>query len=64
MNPIDNKQFSDDYQKFVLQDPNVKHVNQYVPPFKLDAPPKTEKSKKEMKKQKKKPDDRSQKSEE
>lgn len=46
--------FSHDFHQFVFQDPDVKFLpNRVPPPFKLEAPQKTEKSKKEMKKKKK-----------
>jgi hypothetical protein len=56
MDPITNQQFSHDYQKFVLQDPNVRHIYmQAVPkPFSVLPPEKTGKSKKDMKKQRQK----------
>ncbi len=54
MDPISNQQFSYDFQKFVLQDPNVRVVHmQGIPkPFSLVPPEKSEKSKKDIKKQK------------
>lgn len=49
MNPIENKKFSDDFQKFVLQDGmRVVHI-EHPPkkPFSLDPPKKSDKSKKD-----------------
>lgn len=48
MNPIENEKFSYDFQKFVLQDPNVRMVNidHPIKPFNLEAPKKADKSKK------------------
>lgn len=54
MNPISNQQFSDDFHKFILQDSVTRVVNMnYVPkkPFSLDPPKKSDKSKKDLKKQ-------------
>lgn len=59
MDPIDNTLFSYNYQKFVLQDPNVNLVNMHAhppaKPFSLDPPKKADKSKKDLGKQKKGP---------
>lgn len=56
MNPISNNQmFSDDFQRFVLQNPNVQFVNRPLvppPPFRINKSEKTEKSKKDIGKQK------------
>lgn len=55
MDPVSNQQYAHDFQKFVLQDPNVQQVNyQAVPkPFNVDSPNKADKSKKDQKKQQK-----------
>lgn len=62
MHPLDptNRQFSHDFDKFVFQDPNTRFLNQLPPekPFKIEKPAETEKSKKDLEKQKKKSDDR------
>lgn len=53
MNPIEKAKFSDDFNKFVLQDQNVNPVNlqkKTPPPFKIDAPKKNDKTKKDIKK--------------
>lgn len=60
MNPISNQKFSDDYHKFVLQNPNVWEVNYNVnakpsKPFSLESK-KTEKPKKDLKKDDEKKD--------
>lgn len=60
MNPISNQKFSDDYQKFVLQKPNVWEVNYNAnakppKPFSLE-PKKSEKPKKDLKKDDEKKD--------
>ena len=50
MNPISDEQFSHDYEKFVLQNPNVNQVDMFhrpKTPFSLE---KNEKTKKEGKK--------------
>lgn len=55
MDPITNQIFSYDFDKFVLQTPNVFPVNQQleVKPFNLNKPAeKTEKNKKDLKKSK------------
>lgn len=56
MNPIENERFSYDFQKFVLQDPNVRVVNIDHPPkpFSLEGPKKSDKSKKSKDKNPKK----------
>ena len=61
MNPISNQQFSYDFQKFVLQDPNIHtiHMQATPKPFSLTPPEKSGKSKKDVKKQKKQKDDTS-----
>lgn len=53
MDPISNQKFSFDFQKFVLQDPNVRVVRHHLAPpkpFDIKAPDKSSKSKKDMKK--------------
>lgn len=57
MNPISNEKFSDDYNKFVLQVPDVHIVHKHPSskPFDL-GPPKKSKSKKDSEKQKKNDD--------
>lgn len=58
MDPISNQIFSHDFQKFVLQDPNVRNIyNQVQPPppfeLKMQAAEKSKKAKKDLEKQKK-----------
>lgn len=55
MDPIANQQFSHDFQKFVLQDPNVRIIEQKVPPkpFDVDTLGKVKKNKKDLEKEKK-----------
>lgn len=59
MNPISN-QFSHDYKKYVIQDPNVQIVHRNLPPpkpFKLEPPEKSQKTKKDSDKKKQKEKD-------
>lgn len=54
-NPIENAKFSYEFQKFVYQEPHVRRVDIYhlpIKPFSLDP---SEKTKKDVKKQKKEP---------
>lgn len=54
MDPI-SSQFSYDFQKFVLQNPNVREFYYQIElkkPFSLDPPDKSDKTKKDLKKQK------------
>lgn len=54
MNPISNQMFSDDYQRFVLQTPHCHIVHKMdPPPFKIKSAEKSQKSKKDIGKQKK-----------
>lgn len=57
MNPISNQAFSYDYEKFIYQKDFVPHVVVQGPPpnkpFKIVSPDKSEKSKKDIKKEKK-----------
>jgi hypothetical protein len=60
MNPIDPK-YSHDAAKFVYQTPDVRQVNQGVPPekpFKITASRKTKKSRNDIKKKKLPGDDK------
>ena len=52
---MDPVKFSDDFHKFVLQDQNVRYMPMHPPskPFDINAPSKSEKSKKDLKKDKK-----------
>lgn len=55
MDPISNEMFSHDFQKFVLQDPNVRIINTNVDPpkpFDIKPPEKSSRSKKDVAKQK------------
>lgn len=54
MSPLENAKYSHDFQKFVLQDPNVRvvHVDRPVKPFKLEGPKKSNKGEKNDKKKK------------
>lgn len=52
MNPISNQIFSDDFHKFVYQDPNVRIVDIIHPPLKPFILEKSNKTEKDMKKEK------------
>lgn len=53
LDPISNQLFSYNYQKFVLQDPNVRVVHPFETQKKFELKPKkSEKSKKDLAKQK------------
>lgn len=57
MDPISDQMFSHDFQKFVLQEPNVRVVRYNLKPskpFDINAPDKTSKPKKDLNKQKNK----------
>jgi hypothetical protein len=58
-NPIGDLLFSHDYQKSVLQVPNINLLAQTSPPpFKLNSPSKSSKTKKDLNKKKKESSDR------
>lgn len=53
MHPINNSQFSHDYEKFVFQpQPPVQDVTHQRKPFSVGKPKKSDKPKKDIKKQK------------
>jgi len=61
MNPISEAKFSDDYQKFVLQQqPNVDLIKNHIPPEKKFTLEEAKKKKKEEKDKKKKQEDKEQ----
>lgn len=56
MNPISNQMFGYDFDRFVLQNPQmqINNPNVEIKPFNLNEPKKSEKSKKDLKKEKEK----------